>query len=59
VGHAKTVWTHFLSYNERCRADLSYELLRRRLCCCCLGWEGLEGDATGVLACCRELSVEM
>jgi hypothetical protein len=50
VGHAETVWTHFLSYNERCRADLRYELLRRHLCRCCLSWEGLEGDAAGVLA---------
>jgi hypothetical protein len=59
VGHAETVWPYFLSHNERCRADLSYELLRRRLCRCCLSWEGLEGDTVGVLVCCYEFPMEV
>jgi hypothetical protein len=59
VGHAETVWAHFLSHNERCRADLDYKSLRRRLRRRGLSWEGLEGDTAGVLACCHEISVEM
>jgi len=59
VGHAETVWTHFLRHNERCRADLGYELVRRRLRCYCLSREGLEGDTARVLVCCREFPVEV
>jgi hypothetical protein len=59
VGHSKTIWAYFLSHHERCRADLNYELVRRRLRRCSLSWEGLEGDPAGVLAGCREFSVEM
>jgi hypothetical protein len=59
VCHAETVWAYFLSHNERCRADLSYELVRRRLRCCRLSWESLEGDPAWILAGCREFPVEM
>ena len=38
---------------------LGDKLMRRRLRSCCLRREGLEGDAAGILACCRELLVEM
>jgi hypothetical protein len=59
VGHAKTVWAHFLSHNECRRADLGYELLRRRLRCRGLSWECLEGDPAWILAGCSEFPVEM
>jgi hypothetical protein len=59
VGHAETVWAHFLSYNERRWANLGYELLRRRLCRHDLSRESLEGDAAGVLASFRHFPIEV
>jgi hypothetical protein len=59
VGHTETVWADFLSHHERCRADLNYELVCRRLCRCCLSREGMEGDPTRILAGCREFPVEV
>jgi hypothetical protein len=59
VGHAETVWAHFLSHNERRWTDLGDELVRRRLRCYGLSGEGLKGDAAGVLAGGREFPVEV
>jgi hypothetical protein len=59
VGHAETVWAHFLRHNERRRADLGYELVRRRLRCCSLRRKGLEGDTAWVLAGGCEFPVEV
>jgi hypothetical protein len=53
------VWAYFLGHNERCRADLSYELVRRRLRRCGLSWEGMKGDPAGILESCHEFPVEM